>query len=40
MLDPDRLLAAALQLGEGFGLHRVGPEELDRQRSSRVDLRD
>ena len=40
MLHPDRLFAAALELGECFGLHRVRPQKLGRECAIGVHLVD
>src|SRR3954462_12253483 len=39
VLDPDRLLTAAPQLGECFGLRREGAQELDRHVAGALELR-
>jgi hypothetical protein len=40
VLNPDRLFAAALELGEGFGLHRECPQELGSQSAVGPSIRE
>ncbi|HZZ26344.1 MAG TPA: hypothetical protein VFE60_29000 [Roseiarcus sp.] len=40
VFNPDRLFSAALELGERFGLHRVGTQELGSQSAVGVQMVD